>query len=185
MSCDSCALALWVPKDCKLWFRIYWLTQKMLLLFGACFFLTILHVLGLYLFTSVSQPSLSQTPYLGWIYSWFSVPARKWFCWVWLYRVCIMKSIGIVNVLSWTSCVSPVTISTHPILPWESLPWTSVFNLDHSTDVIGNIQHFMKGLSTQFERHHMKSEACWSSLGATRIRGTSGDAVIKWQRSVM
>lgn len=87
--------------------------------FGTCLLLTALHMLGLfYLRASVSQPSLSQVdPSLGWICNWFSATAWKLLCWIWLYRICIMKATGIL-ICFFKLHVSPVMIPTplHPIL---------------------------------------------------------------------
>lgn len=116
----SSRLALWVPKDHdKLWLGIHSVTQKVSFLFGTCLLLTALHMLGLfYLRASVSQPSLSQVdPSLGWICNWFSATAWKLLCWIWLYRICIMKATGIL-ICFFKLHVSPVMIPTplHPIL---------------------------------------------------------------------
>ena len=64
MSWVSCGLALWFPKRQDM-LRIHSLTQKMFLVFGTCSLLRVFHVLGLlYLNTSVSQPSISQTSWV-------------------------------------------------------------------------------------------------------------------------
>lgn len=87
-------------------------------------------------FTTKFIPSPS-----GWICSWFSATTWKLFCWVWLYGVCTMKSISILNVLFQTACVSLVTILTPPHSYLENhLLWNSVLNLDKFTALTGNVQ---------------------------------------------
>ena len=81
-------------------------------------FLTVLHVLGLlYLYTSVSQPNLSQTP-LGESLVGFLLLPENYFVEFNIIDFCMIKSVGSLNVPFHSSCLSLATIHTphHPTL---------------------------------------------------------------------
>ena len=116
---------------------------------------------------------------LGWICNWFSATAWKVLCWVWLYRICITKTRGILNVLFQATWVSSVMtpIPHHPILRIPALnqcssPW-------QVTDLPGNIQQFLEGSwGPNLRNTTWKLKHGWSSLAATEtpaaaIMGTS------------
>lgn len=131
-----------------------------------CFLLTVLHVLD----SSTSQPVFLNQVYLrplGWIYSccFAKIIAQqlKLFCWVWLYGVCIMISVSILNVLFQPICISLVTIPTplHPTPPHPTLKMTVLNQCSQSwqlTDGIGNIQQFCEASEDPiWETPHEKS----------------------------
>lgn len=155
-SWDSSRLALQVPKDHdKLQLRIQSGTQKMSSLRHV--FLT---NCSLYARAPLAPSQRFSTKFipdpLGWIYNWFSATAWKLFCWVWLFGICIMKTICIFNMLFQAACVSPVIIPIPPHPNLENLCSEPVFltlTIDRSHRKCSTV--LWKDLRTQFEICHI------------------------------
>lgn len=104
-----------------------------------CFSLTVLHVLDSSTPKPVFLNRVSLRP-LVWSYGscFATAPQPKLLCWVWLYGVCIMVSVGILNVSFQTTCISWSQPPPQPILEITSQRW-------QITDRIENVQQFCEG----------------------------------------